>query len=139
MTKITSPIFNDVMLVYMENWQLKYQDEYLDLDVGIFEVLMSLFPFLEQKKSFYIGMIDSNDIEAINGFPVKEIIEAGFLHDIPYWVKLAVEWLDNENNDDLNVYFSTYLNKIVNNKVYEQRTKQIAEKILNYNLQNLDK
>lgn len=139
MTKITSPIFNDVMLVYMENWQLKYQDEYLDLDVGIFEVLMSIFPFLEQKKSFYIGMIDSNDIEAINGFPVKEIIEAGFLHDIPYWVKLAVEWLDNENNDDLNVYFSTYLNKIVNNKVYEQRTKQIAEKILNYNLQNLDK
>ncbi|MBH0096590.1 hypothetical protein I6E61_09360 [Psychrobacter sp. NZS113] len=139
MTKITSPIFNDVMLVYMENWQLKYQDEYLDLDVGIFEVLMSLFPFLEQKKSFYIGMIDSNDIEAINSFPVKEIIEEGFLHDIPYWVKLAVEWLDNENNDDLNVYFSTYLNKIVNNKVYEQRTRQIAEKILNYNLQNLDK
>ena len=75
MTKIISPIFNDVMLVYMENWQLRYQNEYLDLDIGIFEVLMSLFPFLEQKKSFYIGMIDSNDIEAIKCFPVKEIIE----------------------------------------------------------------
>ena len=48
MTKIISPIFKDIMLVYMESWQLKYQDEYLDLDVGIFEVLMSLFPFLEQ-------------------------------------------------------------------------------------------
>ena len=139
MTKIISPIFNDVMLVYMENWQLKYQDEYLDLDVGIFEVLMSLFPFLEEKRIFYIGMINSSDIKVINGFPVKEIIEAGFVYDISYWVKLAVEWLDNENNDDLNVYFSTYLNKIVNNKVYEQRTRQIAEKILNYSLQNLDK
>ena len=138
MIKIISPIFNDIMLVYIENWQLKYKDEYLDLDVGIFEALMSLFPFLEQKKSFYIGMIDSNDIEAINGFPVKEIIEAGFVHDISYWVKLAVEWLDNENNDDLNIYFSTYLNKIVNNKAYEQKTRQIVEKILNYSLQNLD-
>ena len=139
MIKTISPIFNDVMLVYIENWQLKYKDEYLDLDVGIFEVLMSLFPFLEQKKSLYIGIIDSNDIEVINGFPVKEIIEAGFVHDTSYWVKLAVEWLDNENNDDLNVYFSTYLNKIVNNKVYQQRTRQIAEKILNYSLQSLDK
>ncbi len=130
MVSIISPIFNDVLLVYRETWQLKYRDKYLELDVGIFEVLMSLFPFIEQKKSVYIKMIGSESMEAINSFPVKEIIEAGFVHDIPYWVKLAVEWLDNENDDDLNLYFSTYLNNVVNNKIYQQRTRQIAEKIL---------
>ena len=130
MVRITSPIFDDVLLVYRESWQLKYRDKYLELDVEIFEVLMSLFPFLEQSKSVYIEIIASEAIEAINSFPVKEIIEAGFIHNIPYWVKLAVEWLDNENNDDLNLYFSTYLKSIINNKVYEQRTRQIAEKIL---------
>lgn len=130
MVRITSPIFDDVLLVYRESWQLKYRDKYLELDVEIFEVLMSLFPFLEQSKSVYIASIASEAIEAINSFPVKEIIEAGFIHNIPYWVKLAVEWLDNENNDDLNLYFSTYLENIINNKIYQQRTRQIAEKLL---------
>ena len=45
MVSIISPIFNDVLLVYRETWQLKYRDKYLELDVGIFEVLMSLFSF----------------------------------------------------------------------------------------------
>ena len=136
MVKITSPIFDDVLLVYRETWQLKYRDKHLKLDVKVFEVLMSLFPFLEQEKSVYIEIIASEAMEAINSFPVKEIIEAGFVHDIPYWVKLAVEWLDNEDNEDnednndLNVYFSNYLKNILNNKVYEQRTRQMAEKIL---------
>ena len=130
MVSIISPIFNDVLLVYRETWQLKYRDKYLELDVGIFEVLMSLFPFLEQKKSVYIKMIGSESMEAINSFPVKEIIEAGFVHDIPYWVELSVEWLDNENDNDLNLYFSTYLENIINNKIYQQRTRQIAEKLL---------
>lgn len=130
MVKITSPIFDDVLLVYRETWQLKYRDKHLKLDVKVFEVLMSLFPFLEQEKSVYIEIIASEAMEAINSFPVKEIIEAGFVHDIPYWVKLAVEWLDNEDNNDLNVYFSNYLKNILNNKVYQQRTRQIAEKLL---------
>ena len=130
MVRITSPIFDDVLLVYRESWQLKYRDKYLELDVEIFEVLMSLFPFLEQSKSVYIEIIASEAIEAINSFPVKEIIEAGFIHNIPYWVKLAVEWLDNEDDNDLNLYFSTYLKNITNNKIYQQRTRQIAEKLL---------
>lgn len=130
MVSITSPIFDDVLLVYRESWKLKYRNKYLELDIEIFEVLMSIFPFLKQKKSFYIERIDSKAVEAISSFPVKEIVEAGFIHNISYWVKLAVEWLDNENDDDLNVYFSTYLKGILNNKVYEQRTRQIVEKIL---------
>lgn len=134
MVKITSPIFDDVLLVYRETWQLKYRDKHLKLDVKVFEVLMSLFPFLEQEKSVYIEIIASEAMKAINSFPVKEIIEAGFVHDIPSWVKLAVEWLDNEDNNDLNVYFSNYLKNILNNKVYEQRTRQMAEKILKRSL-----
>lgn len=130
MVSITSPIFDDVLLVYQESWKLKYRDVYFELDIEIFAVLMSLFSFLEQKKSIYTEMIDLEAIEAINSFPVKEIIEAGFVHDIPYWVKLAVEWLDNEYDDGLNIYFSNYLKNILNNKVYQQRTRQIAEKIL---------
>lgn len=130
MVSIISPILKDVLLVYQESWKLKYRDEYFELDTEIFEVLMSLFPFLKQKKSVYIEMIGSEAMEAINSFPVKEIIEAGFIHDIPYWVELSVEWLDNENDNDLNLYFSTYLENIINNKVYQQRTRQIAEKLL---------
>ena len=130
MVSITSPIFDDVLLVYQESWKLKYRDVYFELDIEIFAVLMSLFPFLEQKKSVYTEMIDSEAMEAINSFPVKEIIEAGFIHDIPYWVELSVEWLDNEDDNDLNLCFSTYLKNIINNQVYQQRTRQIAEKIL---------
>lgn len=81
-------------------------------------------------------MIDTNNIKAIESFPAKEIIEAGFIQNTSYTVKLAVEWLDNEDNNDLNVYFSTYLKKILNNKVYEQRTRQIAEKLFNGTLKN---
>ncbi len=136
MIEITSPIINDVLLVYQENWQLDIRNEYFNLEVDIFKVLMSLFPFLEHEKSFYTTQIDANNIEAIKSFPAKEIIEAGFIHNISYWVKLAVEWLDNESSDDLNIYFSYYLNNILKNKAYNQRTRQITEKILNSILQN---
>lgn len=136
MIKIMSPILNSVFLIYQEGWKLDIRSKHFNLDVNIFEVTMSLFPFLEKEKSLYISMIDTNNIKAIESFPAKEIIEAGFIQNTSYTVKLAVAWLDNEDNNDLNVYFSTYLKKILNNKVYEQRTRQIAEKLFNYTLKN---
>lgn len=131
MTKIVSPIFDNVFLVYKNSWKLKNKDDYIKLDVAIHEALMLLHPYLKQKKSFYIAMINSDDIEAISSFPAKEMIEAGLIMGTRYWVKLAIEWLDNENNHTLNVYFSYYLNSIISDKTNEQRTRQMAEKLLN--------
>ena len=136
MIKIMSPILNNVFLIYQEGWKLDARNKHFNLDVNIFEVTMSLFPFLEKEKSLYISMIDTNNINAIESFPAKEIIESGFIQNTPYSVKLAVEWLDNESNENLNIYFSSYLNKVIENKSYSQRTRQVTEKILNRTLQS---
>ena len=131
MIKIVSPIFDDVFLIYQGNWKLKNKNEYIDLDVTIFKALMLLHPYLEQKKSFYVNTINSNNFEAINIFPSKQIIESGLILGTQHWVKFAIEWLDKENDYTLNVYFSAYLNSIINDKNNEQKTRQMAEKLLN--------
>ena len=131
MIKIVSPIFDDVFLIYQVSWRLKNKNDYIDLEVTVFKVLMLLHPYLEQKKSFYINMINHNNFKAISSFPAKEIIEAGFILGTRHWVKLAIEWLDNENSHTLNVYFSAYLNNIMSDKANEQSTRQTAEKLLN--------
>ncbi len=131
MIKIVSPIFDDVFLIYEQNWKLKNKDESIDLDVTVFEVLMLLHPYLEQKKSFYIDLINSHNTEAISSFPSKQIIESGLILGTRHWVKLAIKWLENENSHTLNVYFAAYLNNIVIDKANEQRTRQMAEKLLN--------
>ena len=131
MIKIVSPIFDDVFLIYEKNWKLKNKDEYIDLDVTVFKVLMLLHPYLKQKKSFYIDLINSHNIEAISSFPSKQIIESGLILGTRYWVKFAIEWLNEENDYTLNVYFSTYLNGVINDKNNEQKTRQMAEKLLN--------
>lgn len=131
MIKIFSPIFDDVFLTYEENWELKNKNKYIDLDVTVFEALMLLHPYLEQKKSYYIDMIDTDNVKAISSFPSKQIIESGLILGTRHWVKLAIEWLDEENDYTLNVYFSAYLNSSINDKNNEQKTRQMAEKILN--------
>ena len=136
MTKIISPICDNILLIYKNDWMLDLRGECLDLEVRNFEVLVSLFPFLENNNSFYVAQIDKRYSKAIKRFPAKQIIEAGFICGTAHLAKLAVEWLDNENNINLNIYFSSYLNEIVDDKFYKQRTRQIAEKILDNILSN---
>lgn len=91
-----------------------------------------LLPLLEVKyeslKSLLTNSLEGlNRLDMYNSFPVRDILITALNSNSEYWIKLALNWLEEIGN--LKYYFQEIF-QISNDKKYSQKTRHQALKLL---------
>lgn len=127
MNYLISPYHDKTLLIYYQKWFIQTKQKIISLDTSNIEVIVNLYPFLEHKEEYYLTQLDN--IEAINSFPYKEIIHCGLMQNTDFWVGCSINWLSQKSISDW-IFFDDYLRKIISNKGFSQKTRQLTAKMI---------
>lgn len=124
---LNSPYNNDTYLIYQDLWFIQKNYQIIYIDTTSFEVVVNLYPFLENDECFYLSLI--KDTQAINSFPYIDIIFSGLLQNTDFWVSRSVAWLYHKPSSDWGIFYN-FLARIKDNKGFSQKTRQMVKKII---------